>query len=290
MHYTELPTLGVGLAADVSGIRPNYRDFLGSASDTIDYLSFGAHYVQQARVRHYIDDLVQSRFPIVFHPINFNVALSELESSRVSNDIVDIASYCNAVWTGQDIAVWTYRNQYLGSFLIPVIFDDIAVSEVAAKVKHLNSILPCPFLIENPPVGFSLETMHLIDFMRQVSEAADCGIVLDIGHLIGYQQATGRSPTDMPVARFPFDRVVEIHVAGLQFSKIGDHTNIIDRHAYPVHELCWQFLEEHVHRMTNLRGITLEQEFCENELVLKHLRKARDIVHRLGVFRHADSL
>lgn len=290
MHFTEIPVLGVGLAADVAGVRPNFRAFLGDSPDPIDYLSVGAHYVQESRIRHYIDDVIQSGFPIVFHPINFNVALADEEDSSVVERVRRIAEYCNAVWTGQDVGVWTDRGQYLGPFLIPAIFDRQSVVEVVAKARFLNEVLPCPFLIENPPVGFSLEAMHILDFMGAVSNEANCGMVLDIGHLIGYQQATGRGPDEMPIDRFPFERVVEIHVAGLQFSKVGDHTNIIDQHAYPVHELCWQFLERYAHRMTNLKGITLEQEFCEDELVLKHLRKARALVDKIGIFTHAHSV
>ncbi len=37
--------------------------------------------------------------------------------------------------------------------------------------------------------------LKLFPFMTKVSMAADCGMVLDIGHLIGYQQASGRSLT-----------------------------------------------------------------------------------------------
>jgi uncharacterized protein len=284
MHYSEIPTLGIGLAADVSGVLPNYRNFLRPNLDSIDYLSFGAHYLQLARVQYYIEDLINVGLPIVFHPINFNIALEEPEEPEVLSKTSAIASHCKAVWTGQDIGIWTCRGQYLGSFLVPAIFDKRSALEVAKKVRYLNDALPCPFLIENPPVTFSLETMPLLDFVSMIAEDADVGIVLDIGHLIGYQQATGRQMNDMPLDRFPFDRVVEVHLAGLQFSRIGDDTNIIDQHAYPVHDLCWQFLEENIDRMPNLKGLTLEQEFCEDQLVLKHLRKARDLTRQKGVF------
>src|SRR5688500_4643385 len=72
MRYTDIPSLGVGLAADVSGVLPNYRNFLAPNRDVIDYLSFGAHYLQLNRIKHYISDLIDDGFPIVFHPINFN--------------------------------------------------------------------------------------------------------------------------------------------------------------------------------------------------------------------------
>src|SRR5882757_4445152 len=259
MHFSELPVLGVGLAADVAGALPNFRLFL-NGDDIVDYLAFGAHYVQKARIHHYISDLIDTHLPIVFHPINLNVAIDDKEEDEVLTGIQEIAGYCNAVWTGQDVGIWTYGNQYLGSFLVPPILDEESVATAARKVTSINAAMPCPFLIENPPVGVSIEAMHILDFMARTCELADCGMVLDIGHLIGYQQATGRSPRDMPINHFPFERIVEIHVAGLQFSKIGKNINIIDQHSYPVHELCWDFLREHAHRMTGLKGITLEQE------------------------------
>ena len=128
----------------------------------------------------------------------------------------------------------------------------------------------------------------MLEFMNVVSREADCGIVLDVGHLIGYQQGTGRAMSDMPFAAFPFDRVIEIHLAGLQFSHVGDETAIIDQHSYPIHDLCWEFFADHVRRMTNLKGVTLEQEFCTTEMVAQHLAKARRICRELGVFADAS--
>lgn len=288
MHFSELPILGVGLAADVAGAMPNFRLFLDSTEDTIDYLSFGAHYLQKRRIEYYISDLIERGLPIVYHPINFNVSVADREGEPIVDGMVEIAKFVNAVWTGQDVGVWSFENQYLGSFLIPAIFDPVSVTETVDKVKNISERMPCPFLIENPPVNFSLETMHVLDFMRKVSYSADCGMVLDIGHLIGYQQATGRATDDMPVDDFPFDRIVEVHVAGLQISKVGKETNIIDQHSLPVHELCWEFLSKYGNRMINLKGITLEQEFCANELVLQHLRKARRLTRELGLFSHEN--
>jgi uncharacterized protein (UPF0276 family) len=202
--------------------------------------------------------------------------------------MVEIADYVRSVWTGQDVGVWTFEGQYLGSFLIPAVLDQESVAETSEKVRYIQSRLHCPFLIENPPVNFSLETMHMLDFIAAVSHSADCGIVLDIGHLIGYQQATGRALDDMPVSSFPFDRVVEVHVAGLQISKVGGDTNIIDQHSLPVHELCWEFLAQFGNKMTNLKGVTLEQEFCVDELVRVHLQKARSLTKEIGLFSYAN--
>jgi uncharacterized protein (UPF0276 family) len=287
MHFTELPKLGIGLGADVSSVSPNFRAFIDNGVDSIDYLNFGAHFSQQRRVRHYIGDLIDGGFPLVFHPINFNTALADQEHPTYVDSLPSIARDASALWAGQDIGVWTHGGQYLGAYLLPVILDDASAHAVAEKIRTLDDMFHCPFAVENPPVYFSLERMHMLDFMSLVSEEADCGLVLDIGHLIGYQQATGRELNDMPLERFPFDRVIEVHLAGLEFSYSGDDTAIIDRHSAPIHELCWEWFTANARQMTSLKGITLEQEYGDNEMVLAHLRKARGISDDLGLFTRA---
>jgi uncharacterized protein (UPF0276 family) len=134
--------------------------------------------------------------------------------------------------------------------------------------------------------GHVLHRDHaLLDFIARISREADCAIVLDIGHLLGYQYATGRAPGDMPLDRFPFERVIEIHLVGLERSVSGAHVCYLDQHGAAVTEPCWQLLRELLPRMRNLKDLTLEQEFCEDELVRQHLKRARHLVRELGVLQ-----
>jgi uncharacterized protein (UPF0276 family) len=286
MNFADLEPLGVGLAADVAGDKPNFRLFMDDAKpdERIRYLNVGATHVQLPRVRRHIDDLVQAGFPMIFHPVTFNPIDSLADAPEVERGNADIASYTRARWAGQDAGAWTWNGQYLGQFLLPAVFDAESASEVAAKVALIEAALPCPFAIENPPVTFSVESMHVLDFIAQVSLQADCGIVLDVGHLMGYQHATGRAAGDMPLDRFPFERVIEIHLAGLQESVSGDQVNYLDRHDLPITEASWTFLREMLPRMRNLKGFTLEQEFCEDGQVRQHLRRAHALLREVGLF------
>ena len=282
MNFLNLPKLGIGLAADVGSTTPDYRSFIGGVKDRFDYFNLGAHYNQLGRVKHYIGDLVESSLPIVFHPINFDVVINVEEDDRVLRDVNEIAEYVGAVWMGQDAAVWTYNKQYLGQYMMPPILDNEAVNEVVEKVKYLSARLPCPFLIENPPVSFAVGELHMLDFMNAVCEKAVCGMVLDIGHLVGYQQAIGCGMEALDLSNFSFERVVEVHLAGLRTSKAGGAINFIDQHKDPISEASWAFLEEHLGKMKNLKGITLEQEYCSDELVREHLGRVRNIALENG--------
>jgi len=286
MHFSEIKPLGIGLAADLGGNKPDWRQFLNSDEPELRfaYLNVAATYDQLGKVQYHIDDLVQAGFPFVVHPINFNPVDPADEPDTIVEGTVALARYLRARWSGQDAGLWMWQGQYMGEFLMPAVLDEESACEVAAKACFLNCIMPCPFLLENPPVGFSIESMHMLDFMARVSSEADCGLVLDVGHLIGYQFASGRSLHDMPLDRFPFERVVEVHLAGLMRRVSGPYTSFYDHHGHPIDSRCWTFLEENIHRMTNLRGLTLEQESCENRFVADHLRRAHRLVREQRVF------
>lgn len=276
-HFSELPRMGLGLSADVASVQPDFRALI-TKNAAFDYLNLGAHYTQEERLRHYVDDLVSCGFPIVFHPVNFNLAHPAVESVAVVDAITRICRYLNAVWVGQDVAIWHLGPQYLGAYLIPPVATVASAKDVARKVRLLSEALGLPFLIENPPVTFPVGDIHMVDFINVVSQEADCGIVLDIGHLLGYENSVGGDWRHAKFQGLMFDRVVEVHVAGLQFSRVGEDVNIIDQHAYPVHDECWRFLETHLEQMANLKGVTLEQEYCPTDLVEEHLGRANRIL------------
>jgi uncharacterized protein (UPF0276 family) len=274
-----LAPLGIGLAADLGGTSPNWRNFIGTNHDIpqFRYLNVAATWDQVEKVQHHVASLIEEHFHFVLHPININLVDTEPEQPHVLDGISRLANLCRANWIATDIGVWMWGNQYLGEFLVPPIFDHQTVEDVANKMAVLRDVFKQPFYVENPPVNFALEEMHVLDFMAAVSREGNCGLVLDIGHLLGYQYATRRALRDMPIADFPFDRVVEVHLAGLMRRFSGGYETYFDHHGCRISQDCWDFLSEFLPRMTSLRGITLEQEACNDALVSEHLNRVYTI-------------
>ena len=280
--WQRIEPLGLGVSADIGSIEPDYRSLL-DGPDRIEYLNVGIHYTQIERARHFLGSLVPET-PMVFHPLNFNTALATGEDVQVVRRTQEIIEYLGAKWAGQDIAIWMIDDVYQDAFLVPPILDDRSVEEVSAKAVQLDALLPCPFLLENPPFAFSVESMHLLDFMGEVSMRSDTGIVLDIGHLITYQAASGRELDDIPWSRFPLERVVEVHLAGLDDGRAATEALVTDRHDLAISEETWAIFEQLVPKMPNLRGVTLEQEFCPDALVRSHVKRAREALASHGAF------
>lgn len=278
MHWRDLAPLGVGLAADVAGSEPGIRAFL-RGHHRVDYLNVSGLAMQLPRLKHYLRELV-GQVPIVFHALTFNTALPSAEPEDVITGTRDTVGCLGARWVAQDIGVWLLNGVYQDALLLPPVLDRRSAKDVAAKVSSLQNMIGVPFLVENPPFITVAEDMHLLDYLSLVSNEADCGIVLDVGHLMIYQLATRRGLADMPTARFPFDRVVEVHLAGLEELASGTTRRLIDRHDLPIREECWSFLETFLPRMTQLKGLTLEQEYCARELARAHVRRARRLLRQ----------
>ena len=77
-------------------------------------------------------------------------------------------------------ACTTYRRSSLG----------VSVEVSAANVARCRYLLGRPFHIENPPVHYAEGDLDMWEFLAAVADAAECGIVLDSGHLIGYHLNT----------------------------------------------------------------------------------------------------
>ena len=86
----------------------------------------------------------------------------------------------------------------------------------------MNSEPPL-FCLEGPPLSyFACGNLTYAEFFSRVVERAPCGLVLDIGHAwTVYRYAEGNKTESFTtfwedfLGRFPFERVIQIHLAGL---------------------------------------------------------------------------
>jgi hypothetical protein len=77
------------------------------------------------------------------------------------------------------------------------------------------------------------------EFLARLAEAADCALLLDVNNVYVSAHNHGFDPRAY-LAAIPFDRVVQLHVAG----HTHHGTHIVDSHIGPVIEPVWQLLAE----------------------------------------------
>jgi uncharacterized protein (UPF0276 family) len=112
---------------------------------------------------------------------------------------------------------------------------------VIERVRQVQDILEAPLVLENPSSYLQLESSTLPEweFLRVLAEEADCGLLLDVNNVYVSAYNHGFAP-ETYLAHVPWERVVQLHVAG--HTSYGTH--IIDTHIGPVSEPVWQLLAQ----------------------------------------------
>jgi uncharacterized protein len=99
--------------------------------------------------------------------------------------------------------------------LLPLPYTSEAVAHVVERVKRVQGILERPFALENVSsyMTFRESTMTEWDFVAEIAERADCGLLLDCNNVFVSAKNHGFDPLAY-IDGVPPDRVVQIHLAG----------------------------------------------------------------------------
>lgn len=117
-----------------------------------------------------------------------------------------------------------------------------------------------------------------VQFIGEVLEQADCGLLLDVNNVYVNSVNHSFDPFDY-IKQLPLERVVQIHIAG--HKQIGDV--VIDTHGMPVIEPVFELLH-YVLARTKVNAVLLErdQNFPEFNDLLEELNSIRKIYQQVS--------
>ena len=121
--------------------------------------------------------------------------------------------------------------------LLPMPYTWEAVKVTAERIRHVQDFLEIPVVVENVSsyAEYHVSEMTEWEFLNEVVERADCGILLDVNNIYVSSQNHSFDPFAY-VNAVPADRIAQIHIAG--HSKFEKY--ILDTHDHPVLEPVWQ--------------------------------------------------
>ena len=99
--------------------------------------------------------------------------------------------------------------------LLPLPYTRSTLEHVVERVKRVQGELEIPFALENASsyMEYRESTMPEHEFLAEVAEQADCGILLDVNNVFVSAYNHGFD-ADAYIDGIPADRVVQIHLAG----------------------------------------------------------------------------
>ena len=269
----KLPTLGIGI-----GLRRELAKETLESTNHIDWLEFVPENYMGigGRCREVIDK-ASERFPLISHGINLSIGTTDELNTEYLKSIKVLLDRINAPWWSDHLCFTSVDGVYMHD-LLPLPFSWEAVRHIADRVKRVQDYVQRPFLLEN--ISFYMYMpgceMNEAQFIGEVLEAADCGLLLDVNNVYVNALNHGFDPHEF-LDQLPIERTVQVHVAG---HKRGDEM-VIDTHGSPVIEPVYELLE-YVLKRTTVNGVMLErdQNFPEFSQILGEVATIRHIAER----------
>lgn len=152
---------------------------------------------------------------------------------------------------------------------------EASIGHVLRSIELAKDRFYVPMILENPPIYFPVpgSTMSQIEYVNEICDRSGTGLLLDLAHFFITSQTVGFDPLTA-IFDYPLDRVVEVHLSGVD-SEAGGHW---DNHAARAPEIEFDLLSIVLERAP-VRGITLEYNWSARfpqAALLQEIGRARD--------------
>jgi uncharacterized protein (UPF0276 family) len=144
-----------------------------------------------------------------------------------------------------DHLCWGSVDGSMSHDLLPIPFTFEAVKKTAENLRIAQDFLEVPLAVENVSSygEFRDNEMTEWEFLAEVAEAADVGILLDVNNIFVSSINNEFDPLEY-VEFVPAERVAQIHIAGhSRYERF-----IVDTHDHPVIDPVWKLYERAIER------------------------------------------
>lgn len=265
----KLPVLGVGL-----GYRPEIADETLESREKVDFLEVISENYMKAGVVQRKNLARAEEFPIIPHGVELSIGTTSDIDYDYLKTLKKFLHEINAPWWSDHLCFTGNDHNRLHD-LLPLPFSKEAVTHVANRVKKIQEFMEVPFLLENISSYFVLPGSEMTEaqFISEVLEAADCGMLLDVNNVYVNSYNMKFDPIAY-VDQLPIDRVVQIHIAGHRKVK----SIIVDTHGAQIIQPVYDILA-HVLQKTDVKAILLERDqlFPKFDNIISELDRIREV-------------
>lgn len=280
---SRLPVLGLGTSLSLAE-QPDPVT-LAAADNGPAFIEYSGQ-LDVHRIIAEVDRVKEAGVPVLFHPSYINFCGSFPNSREWLDATALHIETVKSPWFAQDLAYcfwgegYGYSSQF--GYFMPPLFNESSVALAVERVKEVQEHVPVPVAIEPPPVTFVVGDVPLFKFIGDVAEQADCAILLDMGHLVSYEMASGKKVLDA-LQSLPCERVIELHIAGGRIRQAEQGPVYIDAHEAEILDETWQMFEQLLPLLPNVKAVCYECEGVDANRVLSTLADVRKRISRLSV-------
>jgi uncharacterized protein (UPF0276 family) len=228
-----LPDLGVGL-----GLRSVHYTHILERRPAVDWFELlTENYMQTAGRPLRYADAIADRYPVVLHGVSLSIGSTDPLDRAYLSELRALRDRTRARWVSDHLC-WTGVGGKNTHDLLPLPYTEAALRHVVDRVRAVQDFLGAPLALENPSTYVEhAESMREWEFVARLAEEAGCALLLDVNNVFVSAYNHGFDAKEY-LAAIPFDRVVQLHVAG----HTHHGTHIIDSHIGPVVDEVWRLL------------------------------------------------
>ncbi len=198
-------------------------------------------------------DAILEQYRVVQHGVSLYFGNAEPPDRGHLRRLKALVRRTRTPWLSDHLC-WGSVNGTYTHDLLPMPYTREAARRTAAHIRMVRDFLEVPICVENVSsyMEFHASEMTEWEFLTEVVEQADCGILLDVNNIYVSSRNHGFDPVAYLDA-IPAHRVGQIHLAG--HSKFERY--LLDTHDHPVIDPVWK-LYAHATRRCGVTATLLE--------------------------------
>jgi len=238
--FNQFSALGAGI-----GLRSKHIDQILANKPAVDWFEIIAenYLVDGGRARIVLDRIIE-QYQVIIHAVSLYFGSAERPSRDRLKRLKNLVRLTKSPWLADHLCWGSVDGTYTHD-LLPLPYTKAAVKMAVEKIKYVRDFLEVPIIVENHRsyAEFSASTMTEWEFLSEIVESADCGILLDVNNVYVSSRNHGFNHETYIDFIAP-ERIAQIHIAGHSvYERL-----IIDTHDNAPPPPVWKLYEKALRR------------------------------------------
>src|ERR1700684_3596536 len=238
--FNGMTDYGIGIGLRV----PHYSHILAE-KPTVDWFEIISEnfMVDGGRPLEVLDQILE-QYRVVQHGVAMYFGSADRLNREHLKKLKRLVKRTNTPWLSDHLCWGSVDGRYTHD-LLPMPYTFAAAKVTARKIREARDFLEVPIAVENVSsyAEYHVSEMTEWEFLNEVVERADCGILLDVNNIYVSSRNHSFDPYDY-VNGVPHERVAQIHIAG--HSRYEKY--ILDTHDHPVIDPVWELYARAIER------------------------------------------
>ncbi|MGI0115540.1 MNIO family bufferin maturase [Zooshikella sp. RANM57] len=219
------------------GLRKDYYSEILATQPAVDWFEIiSENYFVDGGKPLYFLEAIREQYPIAMHGVSLSIGSTDPLNTHYLKNLKSLADRINPIFISDHLC-WTSVGGINSHDLLPLPYTEASIKHIVERINAVQDYLGRQILLENLSsyIMFAESDMTEWDFVSEITERADCLLLLDINNIYVSARNHQFDPIDY-LKGVPAGRVMQHHLAG--HSDYGEY--IIDTHDAPVVDPVWQ--------------------------------------------------